>query len=154
VAAAKIILGRGPVTKSKKANHLLVGVLVASLTAVLSPPVQAQQTGPHTGSFRAKIKAKYMEKRERFMHRVKDLYFAAGCKVLAGDAGIMPLTSAGSYLAYIGDQTIIDTNDEIARQAAARAGQELAAKPGECDYFRRHPEAAEAARLAVAKAKH
>jgi hypothetical protein len=153
VALAKIILGRGPVTKSKKANHLLLGVLVASLVAVLSPPAQAQQAEPHTESFRAKIKAKYTEKRERFMHRVKDLYFAAGCKVLAGEAGIMPLTSADSYLAYIGEQTIIDTKDESARQAAARAGQELATKPGECDYFRRHPEAAEAARLAVAKAK-
>ena len=87
------------------------------------------------------------------MHRVKDLYFAAGCKVLAGDAGIMPLTSTESYLAYIGDQTIIDTKDEVARQAAVREGQELAAKPGECDYFRRHPEAAEAARRAIAEAK-
>jgi hypothetical protein len=142
------------VAASKKANHLLLGVLVASLIAVVSPPVEAQQTEPHTESFRTKIKAKYMEKRERFMHRVKDLYFAAGCKVLAGEAGIMPLTSADSYLAYIGDQTIVDTKDEFARQAAAREGQELAAKPGECDYFRRHPEAAEAARLAVAKAKH
>jgi len=141
------------VTKSKKANHLLVGVLVASLIAVLSPPAQAQQTEPHTESFRAKIKAKYTEKRDRFMHRVKDLYFAAGCKVLAGDAGIMPLTSADSYLAYIGDQTIIDTKDESTRQAAAREGQKLAAKPGECDYFRRHPEAAEAARRALAEAK-
>jgi hypothetical protein len=94
-----------------------------------------------------------LEKRARFMHRVKDLYFAAGCKVLAGGAGIMPLTSSDSYLAYIGDQTIIDTKDEAARQAAAQAGQELAAKPGQCDYFRRHPEAAEAARRAIADAK-
>jgi hypothetical protein len=87
------------------------------------------------------------------MHRVKDLYFAAGCRVLAGEAGIMPLTSSVSYLAYIGDQTIIDTKDEAARQAAAREGQELAAKPGECHYFRRHPEAAEAARRAISELK-
>jgi hypothetical protein len=84
---------------------------------------------------------------------VKDLYFAAGCKVLAGEAGIMPLTSSVSYLAYIGDQTIIDTKDEAARQAAAGEGQEFAAKPGECDYFRRYPDAAEAARGLLPKQK-
>jgi hypothetical protein len=137
----------------KSAKGLLLGLSVAVSLLVLSLPVQAQQAEPHAESFRAKIKAKYAEKRERFMLRVKNLYFAAGCKVLSGEAGIMPLTSADSYLAYIGDQTIIDTKDESARQAAAREGQELAAKPGECDYFRRHPEAAEAARRAVAEAK-
>jgi hypothetical protein len=137
----------------KSAKGLFLGLSVAVSLLVLSLPVQAQQAEPHAESFRAKIKAKYAEKRERFMLRVKNLYFAAGCKVLSGEAGIMPLTSADSYLAYIGDQTIIDTKDESARQAAAREGQELAAKPGECDYFRRHPEAAEAARRAVAEAK-
>jgi hypothetical protein len=139
--------------KLTKANHVLGSLLVASLMAVTSPTAQAQQIEPHTESFRAKVKARYLVKRARFMHRVKDLYFAAGCKVLAGGAGIMPLTSSDSYLAYIGDQTIIDTKDEAARQAAAQAGQELAAKPGQCDYFRRHPEAAEAARRAIAEAK-
>jgi hypothetical protein len=129
-----------------------MGLLLAGLMAI-ALPAQAQQSEPQTQSYRAKIKAKYLEKRARFMHRVKDLYFAAGCKVLAGEAGIMPLTSSESYLAYIGDQTIVDTKDEAARQAAARDGQELAAKPGECDYFRRHPEAAEAARRTIAQAK-
>jgi hypothetical protein len=32
---------------------------------------------------------------------------------------ILPLTSAESYLAYIGDQTIIDTKDEDLRKAAS-----------------------------------
>jgi hypothetical protein len=141
------------VSKSKTTNLLLMVLLLAGLMAVALPPAQAQQTEPQTQSYRAKIKAKYLEKRARFMHRAKDLYFAAGCKVLAGEAGIMPLTSSESYLAYIGDQTIVDTKDEAARQAAARDGQELAAKPGECDYFRRHPEAAEAARRTIAQAK-
>jgi hypothetical protein len=101
---------------------------------------------------RAKIKAKYLEKRERFLHRTKDLYFAVGCKVLASEAGILPLTSAETYLAFVGDQTIIDTKDESLRQAAVQEGLERAARPGECDYYRRHPEAAEAARKAVAEA--
>jgi hypothetical protein len=54
-----------------------------------------------------------LEKREHFLHRVKDLYFAAGCKVLANEAGILPLTSSESYLAYVGEQTIIDTKDNL-----------------------------------------
>jgi hypothetical protein len=144
--------GERPVSQSKTTSLLRMGLLLAGLMAV-ALPAQAQQSEPQTQSYRAKIKAKYLEKRARFMHRVKDLYFAAGCKVLAGEAGIMPLTSSESYLAYIGDQTIVDTKDEAARQAAARDGQELAAKPGECDYFRRHPEAAEAARRTIAQAK-
>jgi hypothetical protein len=71
---------------------------------------------------------------------------------LASEAGILPLTSSESYLAYIGDQTIIDTKDESLRQAAAQEGLERASRPGECDYYRRHPEAAAAARRAAAEA--
>jgi hypothetical protein len=137
----------------KSATGLLLGVFVAVSLMSMSPSAQAQQAEPHAESLRAKLKAKYLERRGRFMHRVKDLYFALGCKVLSGEAGIMPLTSSDSYLAFIGDQTIIDTKDETARQEAVREGQELAAKPGECDYFRRHPEAAEAARRTVVEAK-
>ena len=112
----------------------------------------AQQVDPPAAGVRAKIKAKYLEKRNRFLHRTKDLYFAVGCKVLASSAGILPLTSSESYLAFIGDQTIIDTKDESLRQAAVQEGLDRAARPGECDYYRRHPEAAAAARKAVAEA--
>ena len=139
--------------KFKDAIYLLLSVFVAVTLLVVSPmSAQAQQAEPHANTFRAKIKAKYAEKRAQFMHRVKDLYFAMGCKVLASEAGILPLTSAESYLAYIGDQTIIDTKDEGLRQQAKREGLEQAARPGECDYYRRHPEAAEAARRAIAEA--
>ena len=137
----------------KSATRLFLGIFFAVSLMAVAPPALAQQAEPHTETLRAKLKAKYLERRDRFMHRVKDLYFAMGCKVLSSEAGIMPLTSSDSYLAFIGDQTIIDTKDETARQEAAREGQEMAAKPGECDYFRRHPEAAEAARRAVAEAK-
>jgi hypothetical protein len=84
------------------------------------------------------------------MHRVKDVYFAVGCKVLAREAGILPSTSAESYLAFIGDQTIVDTKDESLRQAAMQEGLDRAARPGECDYYRKHPEAAEALRREAA----
>jgi hypothetical protein len=137
-----------------KTNCALQVICVGVLLLTTSSQPQAQDSAaPHAENFRSKLKAQYLDKRERFLHRVKDLYFAAGCKVLASEAGILPLTSAQSYLAYIGDQTIIDTKDEVARQEAAREGQELAARPGECDYYRRHPKAAEAARRAVAEAK-
>jgi hypothetical protein len=133
----------------------IVALVIAALLAG-SLPANAQQANPPTMSLRAKLKAKYLEKRERFMHRTKDLYFAVGCKVLASEAGIMPLTSSESYLAFIGDQTIIDTKDESLREAAKQEGLERAKRPGECDYYRRHPEAAEAARRAAdeASAKH
>ena len=126
-------------------------VVVALLAGSL--PAAAQQADPHAQSLRARIKAKYLEKRDRFLHRTKDLYFAVGCKVLASEAGILPLTSSQSYLAFIGDQTVVDTKDESLRQAAVQEGLDRAAKPGECDYYRRHPEAAEAARRAVAEAR-
>jgi hypothetical protein len=129
---------------------VIVALLAGSLAAI--SPAMAQQADPPAAGLRSKIKAKYLEKRDRFLHRTKDLYFAVGCKVLASEAGILPLTSSESYLAYIGDQTIIDTKDESLRQAAAQEGLERASRPGECDYYRRHPEAAAAARRAAAEA--
>jgi hypothetical protein len=125
---------------------VVIGLLAGSL------PAEAQQADPPTAGMRAKLRVKYLEKRERFLHRTKDLYFAVGCKVLAGSAGILPLTSSESYLAFIGDQTIVDIHDESLRQAAVQEGLDRAARPGECDYYRRHPEAAAAARRAAAEA--
>jgi len=129
----------------------VVAVAVA-LTAVL-PAANAQQADPPKQSLTARLKQKYLERRAKFMHRVKDVYFAVGCKVLAGGAGIQPLTGSDSYLAFVGDQTIVDLkDDEALRQAAMQEGLDRAAKPGECDYYRRHPEAASAVRRAVADA--
>jgi hypothetical protein len=124
-------------------------IVVALLAGAL--PAGAQQAD-RPANLRSKIKAKYLEKRDKFLHRTKELYFAVGCKVLASEAGILPLTSAESYLAFIGDQTIIDTKDESLRQAAVQEGLDRASRPGECDYYRRHPEAAAAARRAAAEA--
>jgi hypothetical protein len=131
-------------------QRIIAVVAVALLASSLS--AAAQQADPSVKGLRASVKAKYLEKREKFLHRVKDAYFAMGCKVLAREAGILPLTSAESYLTFVGDQTIIDTRDESLRQAAMQEGLERAARPGECDYYRRHPEAAEAIRHAAAEA--
>ena len=129
----------------------VVAVAVA-LTAVL-PAAHAQQADPPKQSLTARLKQKYLERRAKFMHRVKDVYFAVGCKVLASGAGIQPLTSNDSYLAFVGEQTIVDLkDDEALRQAAMQEGLDRAAKPGECDYYRRHPEAAVAMRRAAADA--
>jgi len=129
----------------------VVAVAVA-LTAVL-PAANAQQADPPKQSMTARLKQKYLERRAKFMHRVKDVYFAVGCKVLASGAGIQPLTSNDSYLAFVGEQTIVDLkDDEALRQAAMQEGLDRAAKPGECDYYRRHPEAVAAMRRAAAEA--
>jgi hypothetical protein len=134
----------------KKRIHIIA--IAAALTAVV-PASKAQQADTPKQSLSAKFKQKYLERRAQFMHRVKDVYFAAGCKVLAGEAGILPLTSHDSYLAYVGDQTIVDLkDDEALRQAAMQEGLAQAAKPGECDYYRRHPEAVAAIRRAAADA--
>jgi hypothetical protein len=134
-----------------KKSIYIIAVAVA-LTAVL-PAASAQQTDPPKQSLSAKIKQKYVERRAKFMRRVKEVYFAVGCKILAGEAGIPPLTSSDSYLAYVGEQTIVDLkDDEALRRAAMQEGLNRAAKPGECDYYRRHPEAAEAMRRAAAEA--
>jgi hypothetical protein len=128
-------------------------VAVTVALALVLPAASAQQADPPKPSLTARLKQKYLERRAKFMHRVKDVYFAVGCKVLAGGAGIQPLTSNDSYLAFVGEQTIVDLkDDEALREAAMKEGLDRAAKPGECDYYRRHPEAAAAMRRAAAEA--
>jgi hypothetical protein len=123
-----------------------------ALTLVL-PAASAQQTDPPKQGLTARIKEKYLERRTKFMHRVKDVYFAVGCKILASEAGINSLTSKDSYLTYVQEQTILDLKvDEELLQTAKEEGLSRAAKPGECDYYRRHPEAAEAMRRTAAEA--
>jgi hypothetical protein len=126
---------------------------IAAVLATSFPIVNAQQVETPKQTLRQKIKERYLARRAVFMKRVKDAYFAVGCKVLASEAGIHPLTSADSYLAYVGDQTIVDLkDDEAMREAAKQEGLDRAAKPGECDYYRKHPEAADAIRKAAADA--
>ena len=130
-----------------------ITAIVLATSILLSLPAVAQQTtDPQLHGFRAELKAKFKEKRQRFAARVKTLYFAVGCKVLASEAGIMPLVKSESTLAFVGDQTIVDIRQDALRDEAAREGLARAAKPGECDYYRRHPEAAEALRKEVAAA--
>ncbi len=134
-----------------KKTIVVVAVAVA-LTAVL-PAASAQQADPPKQGLTARLKQKYLERRAKFVHRAKDIYFAVGCKVLTNEAG-MRSTSNQSYLTYIQEQTILDLKeDEVLLQAARQEGLDRAAKPGQCDYYRKHPEAAEAIRKAAAEAE-
>jgi hypothetical protein len=134
-------------------NKTIKMIIVAAMLAACAPATYAQQVEPHKQTLRERIKERYLVRRAKFMQRVKDAYFAVGCKVLAREAGIQPLTSSDTYLAYIGDQTIVDLkDDEALRRTAMQEGLDRAAKPGECDYYRKHPEAAEAIRKAASEA--
>jgi hypothetical protein len=134
-----------------KKTIYVVAVAVA-LTAVL-PAASAQQADPPKQTLTAKLKQKFLERRAKFVRRVKDVYFAAGCNILNSEAGIHSLTGRDSYLAQVQEQTVLDLKeDEELLQAAKQEGLDRAAKPGACDYYRRHPEAAEAMRRAAADA--
>jgi hypothetical protein len=123
----------------------IVAVVVA--LAAFSPPATAEQADPPRQSLSAKVKAKYLERRAKFVRHVKDIYFAVGCKVLPGEAGTR---SRDAYLASVREQAVLDLKeDEDLVEAARQAGIDRASKPGACDYYRRHPEAAEAMRRAA-----
>jgi hypothetical protein len=128
-----------------KKTIYIVAVAVA-LTAVL-PAARAQQADPPKQSLSGRIKEKYLERRAKFVHRMKDIYFAVGCKVLPSDAGTRSLAHRDRDLANIRDQAVLDLKeDQELVEAAKQEGLDRAAKPGECDYYRRHPEAAAAMR--------
>lgn len=134
----------------KKTVYVLA--VAVTLTAVL-PAARAQQADPPSQSLTTRIKQKYLERRAKFVDRVKDIYFAVGCKVLTREAGTRS-TNKESYLTYIQEQTVLDLKeDEELLQAAKQEGLDRAAKPGQCDYYRRHPEAAEAMRRAATEAE-
>lgn len=50
-----------------------IAALVIALAAASVPPLHAQQTDPHAQGFRTRLKAKYLERRDRFMHKVSTL---------------------------------------------------------------------------------
>jgi hypothetical protein len=132
----------------------IIYVVAATVTLIAVPPAaNAQQADSPKQTLTAKLKQKYLERRANFVRRVKDVYFAAGCKILTSEAGIHSLTSKDSYLTYVQEQTILDLKeDEELLQVARQEGMDRAAKPGECDYYRRHPQAADAMRRTAAEA--
>jgi len=122
-----------------------VVAIVVALTAVL-PGATAQQADPPKSTLTAKLKQAYLERRAKLVGQVKDIYFAVGCKILPDNAGAR-IARRDRDLAAIRDQAVLDLKeDQELVEAAKQEGMERAAKPGACDYYRRHPEAAEAMR--------
>ena len=133
-----------------KKSILVVALAAAMMAAV--PAASAQQTDPPKQGFSAKIKQKYLERRAKFVRRVKDVYFAVGCKVLGNEAGLH-FTRKDNYLANVGEQPVLDLKeDQELVDAARQEGLNRAAKPGACDYYRKHPETAEAMRRSITEA--
>lgn len=127
-------------------KRIIIGAVAVALAAV-SPSAKAQQTEPAKQSISAKIKQRYLVQRAAFVSRLKDIYFAVGCKVLPNEAGTRSINRRDAELANIRDQAVFDLKeDEELVEAAKQEGLERAAKPGACDYYRRHPDAAEAMR--------
>jgi hypothetical protein len=123
-------------------------VAAIAVALVISPATMAQQVDPPKQSLSAKIKEKYLERRAKLVRRVKDISFAVGCKILPGDAKTGS-PARESYLASVRAQAILDLKeDEELVKEAIQAGLDRASKPDACDYYRRHPEAAEAIRRA------
>jgi hypothetical protein len=87
------------------------------------------------------------------VRRVKDIYFAVGCKILPSEDSSRSLASKKeSYLASVREQAVLDLKeDENLVRTAMQEGLDRASKPGACDYYRMHPEAAEAIRRTAAE---
>ena len=98
----------------------IIYVVAATVTLIAVPPAaNAQQADSPKQTLTDKLKQKYLERRANFVRRVKDVYFAAGCKILTSEAGIHSLTGRDSYLAQVQEQTVLDLKeDEELLQAA------------------------------------
>ncbi len=80
---------------------------------------------------------------------MKNIYFAAGCKVLDAESRV-PLVEAetGRFKDRAPDENI-----DGLRKEAEQQGIDRAAKPGECAYFRDHPDVVKEMREAAVAAK-
>jgi len=125
-----------------------IGLLCLAV-GTFSLPAQAQQSAPDKPAATG-FKAKFKEKRAKFVGRMKSIYFASACKILDGEAraGLVDAEAARVFVKQKVDPKVDEIKKEAEQESAARA-----AKPGECDYFLKNPEAAEAMRKAAADAK-
>ncbi len=123
-----------------------VGLLCIAL-AVVAAPASAQQGDTSASSG---MKAKLKEKRDKFVGRVKNIYFAAGCKILDSESRIDPLVDYETVRLFK-TKTVNPKIDNLKKEAQ-QEGLARASKQGECDYFRKNPEAAQAIRKQAADA--
>jgi hypothetical protein len=126
---------------------------VAIALTTVAPIARAQQADQPKPGLTAKIKQKYLERRATFVHHVKDVYFAVGCKILSGDAGARLIARRDRDLTTARDLAVLDLKeDQELVEGAKQQGLERAAKPDACDYYRRNPEAAAAMRREAGEA--
>jgi hypothetical protein len=126
-----------------------IGLLCLAVAA-FSLPASAQQPDTPGKPAAAGFKAKFKEKRAKLASRMKNVYFAAACKVLDSEAraGLVDAEAARVFVRQKADPKIDDLKKEAEQDGLARAS-----RPGECDYFLKNPEAAEAIRKAAREAR-
>jgi hypothetical protein len=123
-----------------------IGLLCVAVAAFSLPATAQQSDTPAATGFKAKFK----EKRAKFVIRMKTIYFAAGCKILDNEAraGLVDAEAARVFVKQKADPEVDNIKKEAEQDGLARAS-----RPGECDYFQKNPEAAEAIRKAAREAK-
>ena len=126
-----------------------IGLLCLAVSA-FSLPAAAQQSDTPGKPAATGFKAKFKEKRAKFVSRMKNIYFAAGCKILDNEAraGLVDAEAARVFVRQKADPQVDDLKKEAEQDGLARAS-----RPGECDYFLKNPEAAEAIRKAAREAR-
>jgi hypothetical protein len=126
-----------------------IGLLCLAVAA-FSLPAAAQQSDTSGKPAATGFKAKFKEKRAKFVTRMKTIYFAAGCKILDNEAraGLVDAEAARVFVRKKADPQVDDLKKEAELEGLARAS-----RPGECDYFQKNPEAAEAMRKAAREAR-
>jgi hypothetical protein len=126
-----------------------IGLLCLAIAA-FSLPAAAQQSDAAGKPAATGFKAKFKEKRAKFVSRMKTVYFAAGCKILDNEAraGLVDAEAARVFVRQKADPQVDDLKKEAEQDGLARAS-----RPGECDYFQKNPQAAEAIRKAAREAR-
>jgi hypothetical protein len=126
-----------------------IGLLCIALGA-FSLPATAQPSDTPGKPAATGFKAKFKEKRAKFVSRMKNIYFATGCKILDNEAraGLVDAEAARIFVRQKADPKVDDLKKEAEQDGLARAS-----RPGECDYFQKNPQAAEALRKAAREAK-
>lgn len=126
-----------------------IGLLCLAVAA-FSLPAAAQPSDTPDKPVATGFKAKFKEKRAKFVSRMKTIYFAAGCRILDNEArvGLVDAEAARVFVRQKADPNVEDIKKEAEQDGLARAS-----KPGECDYFQKNPEAAEAIRKAAKEAR-
>jgi hypothetical protein len=135
--------------QGKQMRIIRISLLCLAI-ATFSLPAPAQQSATPDTPAATGFKAKFKEKRAKFLSRMKTIYFASACKILDNEAraGLVDAEAARVFVNQKADPKVDDLKKEAEQDSLARAS-----RPGECDYFLKNPGAAEAMRKAAREAK-